>query len=123
MAPAQERNVKPDPNSSQCRVFVIEPITRLDLSSTGEYGPIAYISEEPLAPFQTRMMQAMIRTRLEDMDFNPEYDLFCMVGPTLTLSVTTAVFTRLYGSFNVLMWDARDGKYAERRLNNPDDFR
>lgn len=99
------------------RVILVEPNPRYDLTAAEEFGDIVYLSKTIMTPFNTADLIRTVKERLVAMDYDPETDYVCMTGYSLTVAMFLAVAVRMFGEVKIVMFDARNSTYKERRFN------
>ena len=101
------------------RVFLPEPNGRFDLSTAEIFGVIEYLSERRLDPFNTDTTVDFFKSRLQEVNFDPEIDFICMTGNSLILALMLSVVVSSYYSVKLLMFDAKNSAYRERIIISP----
>lgn len=100
------------------RVILAEPTARFDLSAAERHGELVYLSSSPLNPFTTEGMIGIFTHRLREIGFNPETDIICLTGQTLTTAIMLAVASSMYSAFKMLMFHAGTSDYRVRVFQN-----
>lgn len=102
------------------RVFILAPIPRFDISPAEVHGSVVYLFEstKDINPFEGQAALGDIVSRLSEMEFNPETDKLAMTGPlpTVAMLVLAAHIMAPDDAVTILVFDARDGSYRQRKL-------
>lgn len=98
------------------RVFVAEPNEQYDLSAASERGSLVYLARR-VNPISTAETVRMFLDALEEHKFDPDVDWICLSGKTATLCLLIAAAASHYEKLPLLIFDARNGTYAERSIN------
>ena len=98
------------------KVYLAEPNNRYDLSALEAYGPVQFISDVKLNPFNTVSCLQMFKSGLKD--FNPTEDFICTTGNMQIVSLMLMIAYSLFPSFKILLFDARQSNYKERMIIN-----
>jgi len=93
------------------RVFILQKSNKYDVSAAGAYGEIVYLIDDYLAPFDPDKTLQHIRSRLDDMKFNPDEDAIVLTGASILVSMFLSVLTYDFHKVKTLLFDARTGKY------------
>jgi len=103
-------------------VFLLEATrSNIDTTKAASFGEIKYIFEQGdrrSSVFETRAYEVAIEERLNALGFDPARDIVCIAGRIVCVAVLFAVLTRLFGRFNILMFDAHDECYVMRTVGN-----
>ncbi len=98
------------------RVYLAEKSVRYDITALDAYGPIEYVSEYPLNPFNTTETMSKLKAGLKD--FDPTEDYICMTGNLQTVALMMMIAYSLFDTFKVLSFDARNSNYKERIISH-----
>ena len=96
------------------RVILAEPTQRFDLSAAERHGELTYLSSNSLNPFTTEGMIGIFTHRLREIGFNPETDIICLTGQSLTTAIMLAVVASMHPTFKMLMFHAGSSDYRMR---------
>lgn len=100
------------------RVIILEP-TSLVVTSAKDFGEIVFVSE--LSRFNLFNIDDIIeqtKDRLELIKYNPDEDFICLTGNAQKVAIFVAVISGMYSEFSLLLFDAREAKYKERKFRN-----
>jgi len=97
------------------KVFLPQPNERFDVSGAKKFGEVVHLLDFA-NPFNTTSVAEKLVESLEENNFNPEKDYLCMTGSPLVLAILLAVAFEKYGTIRMLMFDAKESNYRERRL-------
>lgn len=103
------------------RVFLPEPLQRLDPSNAETFGDLRCLSSVSFNPFDMNAAYEFINENLDRVDFDPDEDYIAMSGGVVIQSLTlTAILVR-YQRVKLLMWNTTSKKYFEKSLSLPYD--
>jgi hypothetical protein len=97
-------------------VYLAEPNSRYDLSALEVYGPITYISDIKLNPFNTTSCLQIFKAGLKNFDSTEDY--ICTTGNMQIVALMLMIAYELFPSFKILLFDARQSNYKERMVNH-----
>lgn len=100
------------------RVILAEPTPRLDLSAAAHHGELTYLSDTQLNPFSPDGAIGIFKHRLQEIRFDPDVDLICLSGQTLTVALMMMAVANSYPTVKLLMFDARQSSYKIRVVSN-----
>lgn len=83
------------------------------------FGDVMYLfAEEERRPpiFDVATYSRVIKTRLEELGYNPAYDFLVMSGSSNANYVMLSTLVAAFGTVKVLMWHSATENYAERQI-------
>ena len=95
------------------RVFLSERVAKYDLTDAKRYGKFVFILEKHVSPFKSFELRDRVLKSLVENKFNPRYDFFCLTGQAIVVPLVLSVITRVFWKVKILMFDARENRYAE----------
>jgi hypothetical protein len=106
------------------KVFIIEPLKpTTDISSAKTWGDIELLfkpNERRCGVFQHTKFGLEVVTRLTLANFDPTVDYICVVGSNVVLSISLLAIFSKYDEFIVLLYNAADSCYVNRRIRRSD---
>lgn len=102
------------------RVFIVEPTRKnLDHANLDDFGEVTFIFKKwrSVNPFEVEQYSAELIRLMEEQEFNPSEDVFCIAGGLITLSVCLTAILRRYRTIKVLMFASLESAYVQRTLS------
>lgn len=108
----------PEPARSPCepRVFVACDSPRFDTTRAARYGRRVFMLGDDVHPLAVPDLEQRLSSALAASDFDPTIDFVCMTGAAVVLAVLAAVCAQRYGTFWMLVFDAKTSRYVARQL-------
>lgn len=85
----------------------------MDLSSLSDYGKVVeLITDDERRPpiFDTEFGNLIIK-KLIDNDYDPDKDMFAIVGSLATMVIATGALVHTYGNITTLQYEASECRY------------
>ena len=101
------------------RVVVAEDNPRFCLDRAQTHGQIVFLSNQKLNPFTVDGVQGIFSHRLDEIRFDPNTDIVCLTGQSLTVALMMAVIGAKYKSHTVklLMYNSTTSDYRLRVMD------
>lgn len=98
------------------RVWLAEVNTRYNIKGLKEYGEISYFNngKQAINPIDLQAASEFFDNAVKQ--FDQENDYVCMTGHSLTTAIMLVAMVRRFEWFKILLFDARNGTYAERKF-------
>lgn len=104
------------------RVFILEPPkNNIDISRASEFGEIEFIfatGERRPSVFDTDVYSKQVLKILDEKNFEPGCDCFCVVGSFIKLITAVAAMIHKFKSINVLFYNALENEYVLRPIGS-----
>lgn len=96
------------------RVILAEKTSKYDLSAASTHGVLVALSDTQLNPFSPGGAIGIFSHRLKSIGFNPDEDLICLTGSSITVALLLATVAQMYPTFKMLMFHAGTSDYRVR---------
>ena len=99
------------------RVFIIETPS-VNVEKANRYGQIVILINQPpkISALNSDYFAGMVIEELENHEFNPKDDYFCLVGSMSSIAVTVASLVVRWGDIRCLLFNASRNDYCVRTL-------
>ncbi len=103
---------------SSSKVFFVQE-SKFDLTHAAEFGEVIILLDESTSPFNPSAALLELAAKLKKHDYNPEHDYIGFTGQSILMALLFGLVFAGYGDANILLFNARTGKYQSRHVINP----
>jgi hypothetical protein len=99
------------------RVFLLEPPT-VNIEKAHRFGDIIILMADipRVSALDSDTYAGTVIEKLEEEEYNPKEDFFCLVGAMSSISVSIAAMVTRWKSVKCLLFNAGRGEYVVRTL-------
>lgn len=98
-------------------VIILDKLVKdFDISDLNRFGEIKTVPRYNASPFQLDRFEEDLLFKLRT--FDPNKDFIALVGRTLYVTVALLLLFKHFDSLKILLYDAVDQRYVERKFNN-----
>jgi hypothetical protein len=104
----------------QPRVFLLERAPRVNTSPAKKWGHITTIFPEDCvrASFWDDVFKVQLFARLDELEFDPQEDLFLVAGQMAPLAIAIGAMVCKFGSVNLLLYHAVEQDYRWKTIGD-----